>query len=236
MKQLAVFLAVILLVGCQTGTTGFQKTKIWDIYTDMTYENADSFVANIEKHHPAEYRMVKWLKDNKEWAYNSYMDILTSSRSENTVQVVLKPECYFLEEGKEPVNQRQLLEIFKSRNITPAPINSPYGSVVDFIEALSKGTIGVASSFVTGDFAKTFETRDGEVAYWNQLAQGNLYARSVVRKVEMDKDLKSGKVYLELIFFTSQNTSTDPITLVTKKIGYEIKLSEEGTWLITRQF
>ncbi len=236
MKQLAVFLALIMFVGCQAGTTGFQRTKIWDIYTDMTYENADSFVANLEKRHPAEYRMVKWLKDNKEWAYNSYIDVLTSNRSENTVQVTLKPECYFVEEVKEPVNQKQLLEIFKTRNISPAPINSPHGSVVEFIEALSNGSIGVSASFVTGDFAKTFETRDGEVAYWNEIAKGNLYARSVVRKVEMSKDLKSGKVYLELIFFTSQDTGSDKIELVTRKIGYEIRLSEEGTWLITSQF
>lgn len=236
MKRLAVFLALILLVGCQPGSTGFQKTKIWDIYTDMLYENPDSFVANLEKRHPAEFRMIRWLKDNNEWAYNSYLDILMSNRSENTVQLTIKPECYFLEEGKEPINQKQLLELFKSRNIMPAPFYSPHASVVEFIEALANGSIGVAPSFVAGEFAKSFDSREIEVAYWNGLAEGNLYARTVVRKVEMSKDLKSAKVYLELIFFTSQKSSYDKVTLVSRKIGYDIKLSEEGTWLITNQF
>jgi hypothetical protein len=236
MRLLLSLVMVIVFACCEPNPGKFEPTKIWDIYSDIVHQTHESFIDNMQKKRPAEHRMVTWLRDNREPAYEEYINILTSSRLEQGQQVLLTPEAYFIEGADRPTSQAGLLELFKKNNIQPAPATSPHGGVVNFIEALANGSLSQVSGMVTGEFEGSFKTHDDEKAYWDKISDGKLYARAVVRRVDLRKDLKSGEVHLELIFFTEQKSQTDVIKTVTTRIGYKIRLSEEGTWLIEKQF
>jgi hypothetical protein len=236
MKNITAFiLSMILLASCSGSLTQTVKeTKIWDIYSDISYDNEDSYINNLQKKHPQEYRMVSWLKENRERAYDDYIDFLKSRTVENDQQIVLDPYCYAIEGKKEKHLQADLVGFYEDKKMAK-PNNSPHGTVIGFVEALASGSIGQAQPLTEGSFSSQFAIRQSEIDYWNKLAQGNLYARSVVRSVEMPSDLKSATVSIVLLFFTPQDNPSDRVELVKVPKKYQIKLNEVSEWKIVKE-
>jgi hypothetical protein len=235
MKFVLTAILAVLLVGCSGAQVVVTDSKIWDIYSDINYDNEESFINNLQKKHPQEYRMLSWLKSDGNRAYVDFMDLMKSRTFEDGAQVKLTPNCYWIEGEKTPILQADLLKLFEKNKIEPMPDSSPHGAVAGFIDSLAGGTIGQAQLAVSGEFSSNLKTHDDQIAYWNGISKGNLFARCVVRRVDMPKDLKSAVVSLELLFFTEQKTSYDVIELVRVKKTYNIKLSEVGTWLVTKE-
>ena len=232
---IGLILSVVLLSSCSGSLTQTVKeTKIWDVYSDINYENEDSFVNNLSKKHPQEYRMVSWLKENRERAYDDYIDFLKSRTLENDQQLVLDPYCYSIEGKKEKHLQADLVGFYEDKKMAK-PNNSPHGIVIGFIEALASGSIGQAQPLTEGSFSTQFATRESETKYWNKLAGGNFYARSVVRSVEMPSDLKSATASIVLLFFTPQDNPSDRVELVKVSKKYQIKLNEVSEWKIVKE-
>ena len=232
---IGLILSVILLASCSGSSTNMVKeTKIWDVYSDISYDNEDSYINNLQKKHPQEYRMVSWLKENKERAYDDYIDFLKSRTIENDQQLVLDPYCYVMEGMKGKHLQADLVGFYEEKKMAK-PNSSPHGTVIGFIEALASGSIGQAQPLTDGSFSSQFATHQDELKYWDKLVGGNLYARSVVRSVEMPSDLKSATVSIVLLFFTPQDNPSDRVELVKVPKKYQIKLNEVSEWKIVKE-
>lgn len=233
------FLACLVLLfstGCSgAGQSEVKPNKIWDIYTDLTFENDDSFLANMKTKHPAEQRMITWLKDNNEQAYYDYMHLLKSQTYVDGKQLVLAPGCYFVEGQDKPVTQKDVIGFYQDRKINPVPSLSPHGAVTNFIESLANGSLGQAKLMTKGEFEDNFTSTDKQKAFWKDIVKNNLYARCIIKRVDMTKDLMSAKVTLELILFTQQTNPGDSVEMVREEKQYEIHLGKDGTWLITKQ-
>lgn len=227
-------LVLLLSTGCSgTLQNDVKSDKIWDIYTDLTFENDDSFIANMKAKHPAEQRMVVWLKDNNEQAYYDYMRLLKSQTFENGKQIILSPNCYYVQGNESSLTQKDVIQLYYDKKIEPMPSLSPHGAVTNFIESLANGSLGQAKLLAEGDFADNFSTIDKQNEFWKELVKDNLYARCIIKRVDMPNDLMSAKVTLELIMFTQQKS--DGIEMIRKEKQYEIHLNKDGTWLIRKQ-
>lgn len=235
MISLLACLVLLLSAGCSGASQNNVKSnKIWDIYTDLTFENDDSFVANMKTKHPAEQRMVTWLKDNNEQAYYDYMYLLKSQTFDSGKQLILNPDCYYVEGEDNQLNQKEIIQLYYDKKINPIPSLSPHGAVTNFIESLANGSLGQAKLMTEGDFADNFSTIDKQNEFWKELVNDNLYARCIIKRVDMPNDLMSAKVTIELILFTQQKG--DSIEMIRKEKQYEIHLDKDGTWLIRKQF
>jgi hypothetical protein len=224
---------MVLSIGCVSDNkTDGKPDKIWDIYNDLTYESDDSFLASMKTKHPAEQRLVTWLRDNKEQAYYDYMQLLKSQTYSNGKILELTPSCYYVEGQTNSITQKDLIQQYYDKKIYPIPTLSPHGAATQFIESLANGSVSQPMQMTEGDFSKNFSTNEKQYEYWKSLSDGNLFARSIVRRVDITKDLLNAKVDLELLFFTPQNSKFDNIRLVRLQKNVEIKLNKDGTWLI----
>lgn len=238
MRTISLLLSLVILlgVGCSGTTQSDAKpNKIWDIYTDLTFENDDSFIANMRTKHPAEQRMVTWLKDNNEQAYHDYMSLLKSQTSDSGKQLILTPNCYYVEGQDKQLNQKEVIQLYYDKKIEPVPSLSPHGAVTNFIESLANGSLGQSKLMTEGEFADNFSTIDKQKVYWKELVKDNLYARCIIKRVDLAKDLMTAKVTLELILFTQQTNQNDSVEMVREEKQFEIHLGKDGTWLIRKQ-
>lgn len=220
-------------VGCNSSNQPQDNpNKIWDIYTDLTYENDDSFLASMKTKHPAEQRLVSWLKENKEQAYYDFIQLLKSQTYSEGKILELTPSCYQVENQKPNLTQKDVIQLYYDLKINPVPAASPHGSVTNFIESLANGTVGQVQQAVTGKFSENFSSFEKQNDYWKKISQGNHYARIIIRRVEMPKDFKTARVLFEILFFTQQNHANDIIKLFRVENTAEIRLDKDGTWLI----
>lgn len=229
-------LIVIVSAGCNgSEQTQAKPNKIWDIYTDLSFENDESFLASMKTKHPAEQRLVTWLKENREQAYYDYMQLLKSQTYSDGKKLELTPNCYHVEGQKGLLTQKDVIQLYYDLKINPIPGSSPHGAVTNFIESLANGSAGQAKQATQGKFSENFSDLERQNDYWNKISQGNLYARIIIKKVDMPKDLKSASVFLEILFFTQQNHPGQAIRLVRMERTVEISLDKDGTWLIQNQ-
>lgn len=236
MKRTLVFLlSVIVLGGCgdKQALKNVEPKMIWDVYSNLSYDNPEKFLKELETSRKIEYKTLIQTRSSNKSAFDDYIKSLESVLPDDDGnQTLYVPTCFFLPERDKPVTARELYGIYRQDTSVPMPEFPPYTVVGMFVDSASQNRFDEAFFYIEKDssFDKKIGGLTGLPKFWRTFSEKIKILRIALKEVRIQKGMRDAQVDLDILVFKEPKTGVDFWRFGRIPASFKVYLREDGGW------